>query len=157
MPLREQDKFRLNLGSLETMLRGGELVFIGQPNNPTGMPCDPDSIRTLAARHPDTRFVIDEAFADFVEDLDRLSRNRPANVVVLLSLTKIFAIPGLRLGCAIADASIVKRLRELQTPWSVNVLAQAVGTAALQDREYVLRTQRYVSQQRSYLIEELQL
>ncbi len=155
LPLREEDEFRLDLDSLGAMLQGGELVFIGQPNNPTGMLCDPDSIRALAVKNPNATFVIDEAFADFVEGLDRLSRDRPANLIVLLSLTKIFAMPGLRLGCAIADRVLVERLRELQAPWPVNALAQAVGTAALHDREYLRRTQRYVTQRRDHLTEEL--
>ncbi len=79
-------------------------------------------------------FVIDEAFGDFVEDFDSLTRNCPANVIVLLSLTKIFAIPGLRTGCAVGDPSLIQRLLELQPPWSVNTLAQVVSAAALRDR-----------------------
>lgn len=155
LPQKEEYGFVLNLESLSSVLRGGELVMIGQPNNPTGTACNADEIRLLAARHPSTAFIVDEAFADFMEDADSLTRNRPANVIVLLSLTKIFAIPGLRLGCAVADSAIIDRLRELQPPWSVNALAQAVGTAALQDLDYVRRTQAYVRAQRELLIREL--
>ncbi|MDR0842599.1 MAG: cobyric acid synthase [Acidobacteriota bacterium] len=158
LPLREQEEFRLNLQSLDAMLVGGELVFIGQPNNPTGTLCDPASIRALAAGHPDTSFVADEAFADFIEGIggaDRLFRNRPANLTVLLSLTKNFAIPGLRLGCAISDPSVIRRMRELQAPWPVNALAQAVGEAALRDADYLRRMRRYVSAERERLVKEL--
>ena len=152
LPLREADGFNLDVPLLETKLgRGDEMVFICRPNNPTGLVCAANDIRSLATRHPATVFLVDEAFGDFVEDFDSLTRNRPANVIVLLSLTKIFAIPGLRLGCAIADGATVQRLRELQPPWSVNSLAQAVGVAALQDREYVRQTQIQVRLQREAL------
>jgi cobyric acid synthase CobQ/L-threonine-O-3-phosphate decarboxylase len=155
-PLLESEGFVLIPEALETMIRGDDLVFIGQPNNPTGAICDAEAIRELARRHPSAVFVIDEAFADFVDGLDRLTRNRPANVIVLLSLTKSFAIAGLRLGCAIADASIIHKLRELQLPWSVNALAQAVGAAAMKDADYLRRTREYVGWQRDLLSQEIQ-
>jgi cobyric acid synthase CobQ/L-threonine-O-3-phosphate decarboxylase len=154
-PLEEAKGFLLDLEALESALRGDELIFIGQPNNPTGTICEPEAIRALAGKRPSTLFIIDEAFADFVEGLDRFVQNRPSNVLVLLSLTKSFAIPGLRLGCAIADPAIINRLRALQPPWSVNSLAQAVGAAALGDVEYLVRTRDYVDRQRKLLAQEI--
>ncbi len=136
-------------------LTSDTVVFIGRPNNPTGTVCSAEMLRELAAAHPDTIFVVDEAFGDFVEGFDSLTSRRPANVVVLLSLTKIFAIPGLRTGCAIGDPSLIQRLLELQPPWSVNTFAQAVSTAALRDQEYVARTRLYVTRQRARLLSEL--
>ena len=99
--------------------------------------------------------MVDEAFGDFVEDFDSLTRQRPANVIVLLSLTKIFAIPGLRTGCAVGDPALIQRLLELQPPWSVNTLAQEVSTAALRDREFAQRTRTYVTSERNKLFTEL--
>jgi cobyric acid synthase CobQ/L-threonine-O-3-phosphate decarboxylase len=151
LPFRKAVGFSLDVALLEARLNGDEIVILCRPNNPTGHICDADAIRSLAAKHPETTFLADEAFGDFVEDFDSLTRNRPANVIVLLSLTKIFAIPGLRLGCAIADRAVIQRLRELQPSWSVNTLAQAVGVAALRDREYIRQTQLYVRQQRETL------
>ena len=136
-------------------LTADSVVFIGRPNNPTGSVFPAQALRTLAKEHPSTTFVIDEAFGDFVDDFDSLTRERPANAVVLLSFTKIFAIPGLRTGCAIGDPDLIRRLLELQPPWSVNILAQAVSAAALRDREYVQRTRAYVSRQREKLFAEL--
>ena len=155
IPLGVDTEFRLDFETLEAALQGDEAVFIGHPNNPTGRTCDVVALRELAARKPGTIFVVDEAFGDFVENFDSLSRERPANVIVLLSLTKAFSIPGLRLGCAVADASLARRVRELQPPWSVNSLAQAVGVAALQDADYLCRTRAYVSEQRNSLIAAL--
>ncbi|MDR0311524.1 MAG: threonine-phosphate decarboxylase CobD [Acidobacteriota bacterium] len=155
-PLRESEGFSLNTDTLDAALeKEAALVFIGQPNNPTGAVCDADALRRLARRRPDSIFFIDEAFADFVDGLDSLTKNRPGNVVVLLSLTKCFAIPGLRLGIAAADAHIIRALRELQPPWSVNALAAAVGAEALGDTEYLARMREYVDRARDWMADEL--
>ena len=106
LPLREDAGFQLDFDALEATLRGDEVVFIGRPNNPTGLVCDGELLRALAERHAETIFVVDEAFRDFVEHFDSLTVRRPANVVVLLSLTKAFAIAGLRIGCAVADGAL---------------------------------------------------
>ncbi len=154
--LQESDGFGLDFDSLNDELRGGELVFLCQPNNPTGLIFDADSLRRTASENPSSFFVVDEAFRDFVEDLDTLTHNRPRNVLVLLSLTKIFAIPGLRLGCAVADRDVVGSVRRIQPFWSVNTIAQAVGEAALRDADYVERSREYVTEQRESLIPELE-
>ena len=154
-PLSEASGFELDPTLLAPLLNTPATVFIGQPNNPTGRLCPVQPLRTLAEAHPDSLFIVDEAFGDFADDFDSLTVKRPANVVVLLSLTKIFAIPGLRLGCAIAPASLAKKVRERQPLWSVNTLAQAVGVAALQDTDYVARSRTLVRQERDWLLAEL--
>jgi len=153
--MREDAGFALDFNALESALSDEHAVFLGRPNNPTGHVCDADALRALALRHPGTLFVVDEAFGDFVEGFESLTCQRPANVVVLLSLTKAFAIPGLRLGCAVADAALACRVRELQPPWSVNTLAQAVGVAALGDTDYLHRSREFVREQRAWLAAEL--
>jgi adenosylcobyric acid synthase len=153
--LKEETGFTFQPGLLSPLLRKGDLVLIGQPNNPTGAISDADDLRELALRHPSVTFVIDEAFADFVVEMDSLTKRRPANVLVLLSLTKFFAMPGLRLGCAIGEPAIIKRMKELLPPWSVNTLAQAVGVEALKDKSYAEQTRQYVRRQREDLTREL--
>jgi histidinol-phosphate/aromatic aminotransferase/cobyric acid decarboxylase-like protein len=113
---------------------------------------DAKALRRLASRKPSTLFLVDEAFGDFVEGMESLTVDRPENVIVLLSLTKVYAIPGLRLGCAIADPSVVRKISHLQPPWSVNTIAQAVGEAALRDTDYVERSRRLVREQRLSLL-----
>ena len=153
--LKEAEGFAPDLSAIESQLRGDELLFIGQPNNPTGLFCDGEGLRRLASRNGSTMFIVDEAFADFVEGIDRLTVNRPSNVVVLCSFTKIFAIPGMRLGCMIAAPEIIRQVRKLMPPWSVNTFAQAVGEVALRDEEYLKRTREFVREQRERLSREL--
>ena len=150
--LKESAGFRLDPGQLEDQISGGELVILGQPNNPTGLTFDPQALRALAGRHPETCFLIDEAFADFVEGLDSLARNRPSNVIVLLSFTKFYAVPGLRLGSALLTPAWARKIRELRPPWTVNTLAQQFGAAALRDLEYGQAGRALVKEQRLLLI-----
>lgn len=153
--LREEEGFQPNMEVISSYVKQGDIVFLGQPNNPTGMLYDASRLRELAIMHPSAFFLVDEAFADFVEDMDSMANKRPSNVVVLLSLTKNFAIPGLRLGCAIADRELVNHFKEMQPPWTVNSFAQAVGEAALRDIDYIERSRSYVSAQRAMLAENL--
>lgn len=154
--LKEENGFIPDINRLESALRGGELVLIGQPNNPTGILWQAEDLRLTAARHQDTLFVIDEAFADFVEDIDTLTQKRPQNVIVLRSFTKFFAIPGLRLGCAIGEPAVIGAMRKIMPPWSVNTFAQAVGVAALQDKTYAEESRRYVRRMREELLPQLE-
>lgn len=77
--------------------------------------------------------AVDEAFADLAAGFASLASARPANAVVLRSLTKVFAVPGLRLGVALADPALAARWRAALPPWTVNHLAQVVGARALGD------------------------
>lgn len=153
--LKEIDDFVPDLRRVQSVLCGAELVFICTPNNPTGLITDAEHIREIATSNPSTLFIVDEAFGDFVENMDSLVRDRPQNVIVLLSLTKIYSIPGLRLGLAICESQIVESVRRIQPMWSVNSIAQAVGSAALRDTHYVERSRMFVLQQREILESEL--
>jgi cobyric acid synthase CobQ/L-threonine-O-3-phosphate decarboxylase len=160
LPLTSDNGFALDfegLGiALEKMPDRPTTVILGQPNNPTGRTFEANRLRELAARFPATTFVVDEAFGDFVEGFDSLTADRPDNVVVMLSLTKMFAIPGLRLGLAVADPETVRKIKALQPPWSVNTIAQAVGEAALLDAGYLERSRAAVSALRNELFGHLQ-
>jgi adenosylcobyric acid synthase len=126
-------------------------VILGQPNNPTGASLDATGLRRVIAAHPRVWFVVDEAFADFAEPEGRLINARPANVAVLLSVTKSYAIPGLRLGLLAAESKLVSELKNALPPWPVNTLAQAAGAAALRDGDYLMRSRKAVGAWREQL------
>jgi len=131
LPPSEDGVFAIAPEALAAALTAPSLVILGSPGNPAGRVFPAQAIRALADRHPESLFVVDEAFADFVEGFVSLAGDRPANVAVLLSLTKSFAVPGLRLGLAAGAPELADRLRRALPPWSVNSLAQAVGVRAL--------------------------
>jgi threonine-phosphate decarboxylase len=120
---------------------GADLVWLCNPNNPTGGLWPSGSLLPWALRYPQTAFVVDEAFLPFRDDeaahtLVGACGGLP-NLVVLRSLTKIYALAGLRLGYAVAGPALAGRLREQVVPWSVNAVAQAAGVLAL-DNDGVL-------------------
>ncbi len=154
-PLHEADGFVIGYEALEACLLGDELVFLGHPNNPTGVLLDCRAVRALAAEHPSSVFVIDEAFLDLTDNGESFTARRPPNMVVIVSLTKTYAIPGLRLGCAVAHRETVRRVEAIQPPWSVNRIAQAVGIAALEDPEYLQRSREVVRRERQFLSQQL--
>jgi histidinol-phosphate/aromatic aminotransferase/cobyric acid decarboxylase-like protein len=124
------------------------LVFICNPNNPTGEYLSPGELRYLWEGAPDALWVIDEAYAEFTEDPWSAAqwvmagtngdsrRTRGPGCVVLRSMTKDFALGGLRLGYLLAAPSIVERLQQVQPPWSVNGVAQLAGLVALDEMNW---------------------
>ena len=124
------------------------LVFICNPNNPTGEYLSPGELRYLWEGAPDALWVIDEAYAEFTEDPWSAAqwvmagtngdsrRARGPGCVVLRSMTKDFALGGLRLGYLLAAPSIVERLQQVQPPWSVNGVAQLAGLVALDEMNW---------------------
>ena len=105
------------------------LCWLCNPNNPTGTVLERKGLLQLVQRRPDLLFVVDASYAPFTAEplLQPAHAAGLPNVVMLHSMTKRFAIPGLRLGFVTAHAGLLERLRALQMPWSVNSLAQAAG------------------------------
>jgi cobyric acid synthase CobQ/L-threonine-O-3-phosphate decarboxylase len=155
LPLPAGDDFRLNWDQLAHAVRDGDLAFLGQPNNPTGVTFDPDRLLAFAASHASVTFVIDEAFIDFVEGHRSLLGCSGDNVIVVRSLTKFFAIPGLRLGFAVGSPGTIAAVKSQIPPWSVNVLAQELGPVFLADEAYARRTIDCVRAERQHLARRL--
>jgi histidinol-phosphate aminotransferase len=109
------------------------LVFVCNPNNPTGHALPPEVIGAWARARPRTLFVVDEAYLPFAPGLGSALDEGAANVLVLRSLTKDLGLAGLRLGLAAGPAELIDALARVQPPWSVNAFAQAAGVAALAD------------------------
>jgi histidinol-phosphate aminotransferase len=132
---REEDQFEPDPPAIaaEVERRRPRAVFVCNPNNPTGAAFDPDALTALAARHPKTLFVIDEAYLPFALGLRSVLTTPADNVLVLRSLTKDCGLAGLRLGYAVGPEPVIEALRRVQPPWSVNAFAQAAGVVILQD------------------------
>jgi adenosylcobyric acid synthase len=150
VPLAADKDFQPDLHSIYSLLRPGDVLILGQPNNPTGYMCDRSKLLALAGRHPEVLFLIDEAFAGFVEGYESLTCCRD-NIITLCSLTKLFAIPGLRLGFLAAAEPLCEKIREQIAPWPVNNLAQAAGAVVLGDADYLRRSRETVRRNREEL------
>ena len=112
---------------LDRLEAGSTLLFICHPNNPTGQTFP--SLVSLLSRFPETIFVVDEAFIDFTDQVSSLIPliGRYPNLLILQSLTKTYAIPGLRLGYVAGSEAVLDRVRAVRPPWTVNVLALETG------------------------------
>ena len=155
--LEPERQYRLDLRQIDEALAGhAGAIFLGRPNSPTGTMVTMLEIGEIAARceRRGCWCVLDEAFIDFVDPPDSAVQmaTRNPRVIVLRSLTKSFAIPGLRLGCVVAVDEVVDALRDAIEPWSVNVVAESVGLACLQHAdEYLTRTRALIATERAYL------
>nr|WP_298377391.1 threonine-phosphate decarboxylase CobD [uncultured Halomonas sp.] len=142
--------FSLDPASLAVSLDRGTLLFLCRPNNPTATLLPRETIEallTLAALRG-SRVVIDEAFIDFVTPFDESLAPLLArfdNLILLRSLTKLYALPGLRMGYLLASASLVRELQACQPPWSVNHLAAELVTPLLADGAFQARTRQWLS------------
>lgn len=131
-------------------------VFVCNPNNPTGVFLASEGLRELAGAHLDTLFVVDEAYLPFLaEGASSIDGGLLENMVTLRSMTKDCAIPGLRLGYAVAPEAVLEVLGAVQPPWSVSAPAQAAGLAALQEKEHLRRSLRLLDDDKAYLASAL--
>lgn len=118
-----------------------DMVMLGNPNNPCGYKIARNSLLELIDNYRRCAWVVDEAFIDFTssgqEDTlvgDVCTRD---NLIVLRSMTKLYSIPGIRLGYMIAPPWVAEKVKEVKYPWSINTLAIEAGLAALEDRKFV--------------------
>ncbi|MCP4229439.1 MAG: histidinol-phosphate transaminase [bacterium] len=149
---------------METMLDAVDektkIVFIANPNNPTGTIVRHKELDEFVARIPDDVLVVlDEAYNDFVDDPDypdSLQYVRDGKtVMVMRSLSKTYGLAGLRLGWAVADKEIIDAVHKIRQPFNANIIAQAAGVAALADEEHLLKSREMIIEGRDYLYEQL--
>ena len=132
--------FRLPAPSLRGRA-GGEatLLWLCNPNNPTGQVIPKPILESAIASHPNIIFVVDESYAPFTKEPLIGCKNQFPNVILLHSMTKEFAIPGLRIGYITGPASLLSRIRKCRMPWAVNQLAIEAAHYLLAHRnDYVL-------------------
>ncbi len=140
------------------VLQRAGLTFVCNPNNPTGVYFPEDDIRVLAdaAGEAGGLLVLDEAYVNFVtEPWNSLPLTDAGPVVALRSMTKDYALTGLRLGYAVAHEETIARLASFQPDWSVNSLAQAAGLCALADDGYLERARDAVNRSKQLLVDRL--
>ena len=156
----EETAFRPILQEIVETIRQAEprVVYLCNPNNPTGQALELDDVRYLLEVLGNGLLVVDEAYvelADGVESVVALGRSDP-RLVVLRSLTKSHGLAGLRLGYLIGAAGVVEALGQAQPPWSVNAFAQAAGVAALGDDTHVTEGRRLARRARTMLVDGLE-
>ncbi len=145
---------------LRALDQGADAIFIGRPNSPTGAMLPVADAAEIAAACGGRRCwcVFDEAFMDFAGEEHSAIPLTAENsyLIVLRSLTKVFAIAGLRLGYLVAGSETARRLREAQEPWSVNIAAERVGAACLEaEAGFIAESRRLIETERAYITDAL--
>lgn len=144
-----EENFNLDVEKL--LKRNADCVIIGRPNNPTGNLISIEEILKLAEKFS---VVVDESFIDFLP-IESARNFLSEKIFVVQSLTKIFAIPGLRLGFAVAEKNFAERLNFAKDVWNVNFLAQKVGAVALSDEKFLQDTRIWLEGEKKYFAEKL--
>lgn len=134
-----EDGFRWRPDALAQAVRDARprLVYLGAPNNPTGISVEAGTLAWLAERAPETTFVVDQSFLSLSVRHDERRARLPDNVVGVRSLTKDHAIPGVRAGYLVATRALAARVESCRPPWTVSAPAQAAVVAACERDGFV--------------------
>jgi threonine-phosphate decarboxylase len=144
--------FRLPVQDIMRAMDGAAVLYLCTPNNPTGILPEQHELATIIrhAQEIGCEVVLDEAFIDFVDEslsfIAQIKEHR--HVLVVRSMTKMYAIPGIRLGYVIADPTIIQEIKALAPHWNVNGIAAQIGTSCLQEEAYRQQAIDYSNRQR---------
>ena len=162
--VRVDGDLKLDLAGMAAQSKGAGLVFLNNPNNPTGTvhgaQAVADFIREVLAASPETTILVDEAYHEYVDDPSYrtaipIALENP-RVVVARTFSKAFGLAGLRVGFAVARPETLKVLERQQLEINVNALAAAAGLAALEDRDLPARERRLNGEARSFTRQTLE-
>ncbi len=133
------------------------LVFLCNPNNPTGVYLDRSDVEKIhGALRGDSLLVLDDAYSSLADRAwDPIPLLRKGNIAILRSMTKDHALAGVRLGYMVAEPHVISSVRRLQPAWSVNAVAQAAGIAALNDQQHVAAARKIIAEAKEYLSGQL--
>lgn len=158
--MKEQTGFFPEEDLLAELDRETDLLFLANPNNPTGRILERDNLLCLLkhCRQQEITVVLDECFIEFCEGqasvLDVIAEF--PNVILVRAFTKIFSIPGVRLGYLICSDPQKRQKIGRQLPeWNLSVFAQMAGTACAKEQEFRLKTAEYITQERQIFVENL--
>ncbi len=159
-PLKEEEGFRADPLDMAFALKGMDMAFLGNPNNPTGGLITKVEMMEIVqyALQNGVRLVVDEAFMDFRES-DSIIKEaaQTSHVICLRTFSSFFGMPGLPIGYAVCGETTADDLRGAQEPWPLNIPAEQAAIASLDDWRYIKKTQRFIEQERERLLSALRV
>jgi histidinol-phosphate aminotransferase len=156
--MKAEDNFALKAEEMVDLIKQHcpKAIFICNPNNPTGKYLSQQEIEMILGARENILLILDEAYIAFLNrswsSLDLIHRG---NVIILRSMTKDYALAGLRLGYAIANQEIIASLCRVRPPWNVNIVAQKVGVVALEEESHLKKSLKKIMQAKQFLLDEL--
>lgn len=160
--LSKERGFLLGEEYLESLQQDLDIVFLCNPNNPTGLLIPTELLKKIVdiCKEKQIFLVLDECFLEFVSDelmnpQKKILKEMP-NLFILKAFTKMYGMPGLRLGYGLcSDIPLLEQMHQMTQPWNVSVPAQFAGVAACKETDFVVKTRIYIAQEREYLSNEL--
>ncbi len=152
--LSKDNKFEIEPDAFISAMAGCDMAFLCNPNNPTGTLLSRDAVRDMAraAERLSCYLIVDEAFIDFAPEHSVVGEAAGnSHLIVLRSLTKFYALSGLRIGYGVFPLGLTERMKNSKEPWTVNTLAQKAGIAAVNDREYREKTMTIIQAGKQFL------
>jgi histidinol-phosphate aminotransferase len=156
--MSEKRNFRLDVGETAALIEKYQPagVFICSPNNPTGQYLSTEEVEVILSVAEDTLVVLDEAYIAFTEDAwQSTTLSGFDNLVILRSMTKDYALAGLRLGYCIASEEVAAVLRRVKPPWNISSVAQAAGIYSLNAEGYLDECRTKIKKAKDYLVRGL--
>lgn len=154
-----KDGFALQEKALfDELKRGYSAIYLCNPGCPTGVLHPPKMLGDLVAvaAKKSTVVILDETFMDFAEENSLKAETANfENLLILRSMTKFFALPGLRAGYAITHPKNIEKMREKMPPWSMNALAQRAATESLLDATHIQKSLQFIQENRDGLAADL--
>ena len=152
--LNKENNFEIETDAFIKAMKGCDMAFLCNPNNPTGGLVKKREVLKIAdaAKKMECYLAIDEAFIDFCPE-NSVIKNVQENpyLIVLRSMTKFYALSGLRIGYGVFPQHLIKKLNMHKEPWTVNTLAQKAGIAALNDKAYEKKTLALIRKEKKFL------
>jgi threonine-phosphate decarboxylase len=158
--LQPENDFLIVPETLTEMIKntGSQVVFLCNPNNPTGQVYTREFIEELIKKTPsETIWFLDESFMDFSREEGSLKQVKAgrSNLFILKSLTKFYALPGLRIGYGLGAPEIIAKMERFKEPWTINALGLIAAAGVYDETEYAKKTRAYIAKERQRVFEEL--
>ncbi|MFQ5887490.1 MAG: histidinol-phosphate transaminase [Candidatus Hydrothermarchaeales archaeon] len=156
---KRKDDFSINVEEIiEKINDKTKIVFICNPNNPTGKILDPQGLERIisSARDHGSFVFVDEAYIEFTESEGMSQKiGEYDNLFVLRSITKFFSLPGMRAGYGVGEKRLINYLEKIRVPWNVNILAQTATVESLKDEEFIKTSRDLITEEKDFLFEEI--
>lgn len=156
--LREAAEFKFSLETLLKYLPGKDFALLGHPNNPTGTAFSRDEMKLFlkAARREKVFVVLDEAFADWTPGISMAAEAGQSGLLMVRSLTKFYALAGIRAGYGLGPASLIEKMKQIQGPWTCNRIAQKLSAAAFGEKLFAEQSRRWFQAESLWLRKQIQ-
>lgn len=158
--LKEENNFYIQEDILNYINSELDLMFICNPNNPTGVVTTKDLLVKILirAKKNNVMVIIDESFLDFIKgNLSMISYiNEYENLIIIKSLTKFFALPGIRIGYGICgNIDLKEKIEKISPAWNINILAEIATKIGIKDDNYIRKSISFIEAEKNHLYSEI--